>query len=50
MKFLKLAVWLGVFGVSYGLSIGAPWLVLAGLLVPIGLCALLVVQGFFTQR
>ena len=44
---LKLAAWLAVFGVSFGLAQGWGWLVLAGLLCPLVVLALAVVWPFF---
>ena len=50
MKHLKLALWLFVFGVSFGVSLNSAWLLLAGLLLPIGVCSWVVARGFFLNR
>ncbi len=49
MKVLKLAFWLFVFGVSYGLSLNSAWLLIAGLLLPIGLCGWALLAAFFEE-
>jgi hypothetical protein len=43
----KLALWLFVAGISFGLSLGWAWLVLLGLLGPIALFTLYAVWPFF---
>lgn len=48
-KPIKLAIWLFIFAVSFGVSLNWAWLVLLGLLVPILLLVISIIGAFLKR-